>query len=179
MADLIARVLNENGPSAGDANWKVEKRAIDLWPIVEATLLDLQPIAETNSTELANEVPVDLVIYADAGMLTRSIQNLVANAVRYTPRGRVTVGARSIGNDSAAEVWVIDNGAGIQPDMIGRVFEKYKTDPDREDGTGLGLAIVKEFVEAHGGTVQVESQQEVETKFRFMLPGLNPPQRKK
>jgi signal transduction histidine kinase len=120
---------------------------------------------------LANEVPVDLVAFADAGMLTRIVQNIVANAIRYTPRGRVTVGARSLDERGGLECWIADNGAGISPDMIGRVFEKFETDPTRDDGSGLGLAIVKEFVEAHGGIVQVESQQEVETTFRFRLPG--------
>jgi two-component system, OmpR family, phosphate regulon sensor histidine kinase PhoR len=169
MAELIEKVLHENTSVPGQS--KVEARHIDLWPIVESALNDLRPIAETNSTELSNEVPADLVAFADAGMLTRVVQNLVSNALRYTPRGRVTVGARSMGDEGAIECWVVDNGAGISPDMLGRVFEKFETDADRDDGTGLGLAIVKEFVEAHGGTVQVESKQEVETTFRFRLPG--------
>lgn len=171
MAELIERVMHENASLPGHPKMKVEQRHVDLWPIVESVLNDLRPIAETNSTELVNEVPVDLVVFADAGMLTRVVQNLVSNAVRYAPRGRVTVSARSMGDEGAVECWVIDNGAGISPDMLGRVFEKFETDSDREGGTGLGLAIVKEFVEAHGGSVQAESEQEVRTTFRFCLPG--------
>jgi signal transduction histidine kinase len=171
MGELIDNVLHQNAVSEQRDSIQAERRAIDLWPIVESVLNDVRPIAETNNTELANETPVDLVAFADAGMLQRILQNLVANAVRYTPRGRVTVGARSVTDKGDIECWVVDNGAGISPDMLGRVFEKFQTDPERENGTGLGLAIVKEFVEAHGGTVQVESQQEVQTTFRFRLPG--------
>jgi two-component system, OmpR family, phosphate regulon sensor histidine kinase PhoR len=178
MADLIGGVLQDNAHSPHGAGIKIERRVIDFWPIVEAVLSDLRPIADTNSTEMSNEVPVELTVYADAGMLTRIMQNLVSNAIRYTPRGRVTVGARAAGADGMVECWVVDNGAGISPDMIGRVFEKFETDGDHEESTGLGLAIVKEFVEAHGGTVQVESEQKVQTAFRFTLPGASAARRK-
>jgi signal transduction histidine kinase len=171
MSELIENVLHQNAVLENRTTIQVECRRVDLWPIVESVLNDVRPIAETNNTELANETPIDLVAFADAGMLQRILQNLVANAVRYTPRGRVTVGARNLTDRGDIECWVVDNGAGISPDMLGRVFEKFRTDPKRDDGTGLGLAIVKEFVEAHGGTVQVESEQEVQTTFRFRLPG--------
>jgi two-component system, OmpR family, phosphate regulon sensor histidine kinase PhoR len=170
MSELIEKVMHEYA-GLPEANYRAERRPIDVWPIVEAVLTDLHPIADTNSTELSNEVPVDLVAFADGGMLTRIVQNLVANAVRYTPRGRVTVGARGMDEQGGLELWVVDNGAGISPEMLGRVFEKFESDPDRDDGKGLGLAIVKDFVEAHGGVVQAESQQEVQTTFRIRLPG--------
>ena len=84
-------------------------------------------------------------------------QNLIANAIKYTPRGEVVIGARGPGADGAVECWVSDNGAGIPEDRLEIIFDKLETDPEKEDGTGLGLAIVKTFVEAHGGKVTVES----------------------
>ena len=63
-----------------------------------------------------------------------------------------------------------DNGAGIAPERLERVFDKSETDPGKEDGSGLGLAIVKTFVEAHEGKVSVESREGQGSTFRFTLP---------
>ena len=68
------------------------------------------------------------------------------------------------------ECLVSDNGAGIPAERLDRVFDKLETDPAKESGLGLGLAIVKTFVEAHEGTVTVESQEGVGSTFRFTLP---------
>jgi two-component system, OmpR family, phosphate regulon sensor histidine kinase PhoR len=112
-----------------------------------------------------------LVIYADASLLKRVFQNLIANAIKYAPTGKVTIGAQSLNEEDAVECWVRDNGAGIALDRQEKVFEKLETDPNNPEGTGLGLAIVKMFVEAHGGKVTVESKIGDGTTFRFGLPG--------
>ena len=104
-------------------------------------------------------------------MLRRVIQNLVANAITYTPRGEVVIGARETGAKGAIECWVSDNGSGIPEDRIEKIFDKLETDPEKPDGTGLGLAIVKMFVEAHGGKVTVETKEGSGSTFRFTLPG--------
>ena len=104
-------------------------------------------------------------------MLRRVFQNLVANAITYTPRGEVVIGARETGMEGAIECWVSDNGSGIPEDRLEKVFDKLETDPQKEGGTGLGLAIVKTFVEAHGGKVTVETKEGVGSTFRFTLPG--------
>jgi two-component system phosphate regulon sensor histidine kinase PhoR len=98
-------------------------------------------------------------------------QNLIANAIKYTPRGEIVVGARELGTDGTVECWVGDNGAGIPADLLEKVFEKGEADPDAAGVTGLGLAIVKMFTEAHGGTVTVESHEGAGSTFRFSLPG--------
>jgi two-component system phosphate regulon sensor histidine kinase PhoR len=121
-------------------------------------------------SRLINQVPDDLVVYADASLLTRVFQNLIANAVAYAPRGEVTMGAREVGAEGTIECWVSDNGAGIPPERLEKVFDKAETDPEKEGGSGLGLAIVKTFVEAHGGKVSVESKEGLGSTFRFMLP---------
>jgi len=96
---------------------------------------------------------------------------LVANAIKYTPRGEVVIGAQETAAEGSLECWVSDNGAGIPEDRLEIIFDKLETDPEREGGTGLGLAIVKTFVEAHGGKVTVESKKGVGSTFRFTLPG--------
>lgn len=170
LEELVSMVLKENTVEAGGTAEKLVRRQFDLWPHVEAVFRNLSPVADTNSTTLVNEVPAELTVYADAGMLTRILQNLVSNAIRYSPRGRVTVSARADGTDGSVECSVSDTGDGISSEMLEKVFEKYETDHEQENSTGLGLAIVKEFVEAHGGTVSVRSQKGDGTTFRFTLP---------
>ncbi len=168
---LVDKVLKESDHIQTETGIKLERREFDLWPLVEALIYDLHPVAGTSSTQLINEVPKDLTVYADASLLKRVFQNLIANAIKYTPRGEVVIGVREVGAESDIECWVRDNGAGIPEDRLEKVFDKLETDPEREGGTGLGLAIVKTFVEAHGGKVTVESEEGVGSTFRFTLPG--------
>lgn len=174
IAGLVGKVIEENANLQTEVGVKLERRVFDLWPLVEALIHDLHPVAGTDSTQLVNEVPDDLVACADASLLRRVFQNLIANAIRYTPHGRITIGARELGAESTVECWVSDNGTGIPPDLVEKVFDKGETDPDSAGGTGLGLAIVKTFVEAHGGKVRVESQEGAGSLFQFTLPNKAP-----
>jgi two-component system, OmpR family, phosphate regulon sensor histidine kinase PhoR len=168
---LVGKVLEENTHLLAESGVRLERRALDLWPLVEAVIYDLHPVAGTTSARVINEVPDDLVVYADASLLRRVFQNLVANAIEYTPHGEVVLGAKAVGEEGAVECWVSDNGAGIPAERLERVFDPLETDPRKEDGLGLGLAIVKTFVEAHEGKVTVESQEGAGSTFRFTLPG--------
>jgi signal transduction histidine kinase len=167
---LVGKVIKENTNLVTEVGAKLERRMFDLWPLVESLIHDLHPVAGTASTRLVNNVPEDLVVSADASLLRRVFQNLIANAITYTPRGEVVIAARPLDTDGAVECSVSDNGAGIPRERLEKIFDKLETDGQREDGLGLGLAIVKTFVEAHGGTVTVESQGGVGSTFRFTLP---------
>jgi two-component system phosphate regulon sensor histidine kinase PhoR len=99
--------------------------------------------------------------------------NLLNNAISYTPeRGSITVEAKPV--SEGVEVSVIDNGIGIPPDDLPRIFERfYRVDKGRSrelGGTGLGLSIVKHIVEAHGGQVRVESKPGKGSRFSLFLP---------
>lgn len=170
---LVGKVLEENTNLQTETGVKLERREFDLWPLVEALIHDLHPIAGTGSTRLINQVPEDLVVCGDASLLKRIFQNLIANAINYTPRGEVIIGAREPGAEGVVECWVRDNGAGIPDELIGKVFEPLETDPGKEGGLGLGLAIVKTFVEAHNGEVTVESREGFGSTFLLTLP-VNP-----
>ena len=120
---------------------------------------------------LGTEVPSDLPeVWADTARMNHVFANLLSNALRYTPPGgKVTVLAR------ADEEWVhfsvSDTGKGIPSQYLARIFEQFFRVPDQGDetGAGLGLAIVKEIVEAHGGTVKVESRLGEGSTFTFTL----------
>jgi signal transduction histidine kinase len=169
LEGLVAMVLKEGTNLQTETGIKLERREFDLWPFVEALIHDLKPVAGTASTRLTNKVPVELVVYADADLLSRIIQNLIANAIKYTPRGEVIIGARERGAEEAVECWVSDNGAGIPEEFLEKVFDKGETDSNSEGGMGLGLAIVKTFTEAHGGQVSVKSEEGAGSTFRFSL----------
>ena len=167
---LVSKVLEENLHLQTEAGIKLERRELDLWPLVEAIVRDLHPVAGNSGTRLINEVPDELMVFADANLLRRIFQNLIANAIKYTPRGEVRIGVRDVAAASAVECSVSDNGVGIVEAFLDKIFDKGETDPAHSGGTGLGLAIVKTFVEAHGGTVTVESKEGLGTTFRFTLP---------
>ncbi len=175
LEGLVRKVLEENTNLQADLGIKLERREFDLWPLVEALLDDLHPVAGTASTLVRNQVPDDLVLFADAGLLRRVFQNLIANAIKYAPGGEVVAGARELDAQGAVECWVSDNGSGISAELLEKIFDKGETDPETSGGTGLGLAIVKTFIEAHGGTVTVESTQGVGSTFRFSVPSKTQP----
>ena len=170
LQSLVDKIIEENMNLRTETGIKLERREFDLWPLVEALIHDLRPVAGTGSTQLINEVPHHLVLYADASLLRRVFQNLIANAIKFTPRGKVLIKAQELSAEGMVECQVTDNGMGIPEERLEKVFDELETDSQSEGGLGLGLAIVKTFVEAHGGRVAVESKQGLGSTFRFTLP---------
>ena len=118
-----------------------------------------------------------LQVQGAESQLATAVGNLLENAVNYSPDGaRVVVGARSVqeSGGSLVEVSVTDDGIGIAPRDVERVFERfYRSDPARSratGGTGLGLAIVKHVATNHGGTVSVRSTEGFGSTFTLRLP---------
>lgn len=169
---LVTKVIEENTNLVTEVGVRLERRTFDLWPLVESLTHDLHPVAGTSSTKLVNRVPDDLTVDADASLLRRVFQNLIANAIRYTPRGQVEIGARDMPDGEGVVCWVKDDGAGIPADRLDKIFDALESDPQKEtgSGSGLGLAIVKTFVEAHEGQVKVESREGAGSTFTFTLP---------
>jgi two-component system phosphate regulon sensor histidine kinase PhoR len=170
MNALIGKVLDENAHVQTESGLRLQRRNLDFWPLVESLIYDLNPIAGTGSTKLLNLVPEDLTVYADASLLRRVMQNLIANAIQHTPRGAVEITAQAT-ERGGIECSIKDNGGGIAPERLKTVFEKFESDSEESGGLGLGLAIFKTFIEAHGGQVQVESQFGQGAVFSFTLPG--------
>ncbi len=110
------------------------------------------------------------IVAADALRLEQALQNLAANALRHTPpRGRVEL--RADLDDAAIVLTVRDTGAGIPPEHLPSIFDRfYKVGASRGGGSGLGLSIVKAIVERHGGRITVASEPGRGTTFRIVLP---------
>jgi signal transduction histidine kinase len=170
LEKLVSKVLEENINLKTEVGIRLERRETELWALVEGLIHDLDPVAGTASTRLVNSIPDELVVYADASLLKRIFQNLIANAIKHTPRGDIVIDARELADHRGVECTVTDNGTGIDPAYLGRIFEKGETDDGDTDGKGLGLAIVKMFVEAHGGTVSARSESGRGSTFSFFLP---------
>jgi two-component system phosphate regulon sensor histidine kinase PhoR len=170
LNSLVVKVVQEEANLKARVNEKLERREVKLRELVEVLVSDLGPLADASNLRLVNRVPEELTTFADAGMLTLIFQNLISNAIDYTPNGEVIIGAQEIKESAALECWVSDNGAGIPAERLEKVFDKLETDPDKKSGMGLGLSIVKQFVEAHGGRVGVESEVGQGSTFRFTIP---------
>jgi len=166
---LIRRVLQEECNLQFDDSPKVEKREFDLWSLTENIIQDLYPIASDAHATLVNEVSPDMTMFADARLMGQVFQNLISNAIRFTPNGKVIVGAQL--RDGVAQCWVQDTGTGIDPERLDKIFEKLETDREPEKrGVGLGLAIVKQIVELHGGTITVSSRVGEGSTFTIETP---------
>jgi signal transduction histidine kinase len=124
--------------------------------------------------------PYAPTLHADRDAVDRILNNLISNAVKYSPKGgRVIVAARaSEDRPGMVELSVEDDGVGIAGNDQSRIFEKYVRVPDPATtavrGLGLGLALVRALAEAHGGAVEVESKLGKGSKFRIFLPGQSP-----
>lgn len=114
-----------------------------------------------------------LAVDADPDALDRVVKNLVSNAVKYAPRGTTIAVSARAGAAGVVEIAVADEGPGMPPATVPRVFEPYYRAPEAVStarGVGLGLAVVRTLVEAHGGAVHVESALGVGTRFTLSLP---------
>lgn len=146
--------------------------------------LDVAEVLQTAATGFAlqaagQEVRLEvaaapgLLVTADRRRVTQVIHNLVGNALRYTPAGG-EIRLLAEGLADAIRVDVTDTGAGIPPEHLPHIFERfYRVDPSRAretGGSGLGLTIARRIVEAHGGTMGVESAVGRGTRFWFTLP---------
>jgi signal transduction histidine kinase len=111
-------------------------------------------------------------IVADPNRLDQALSNLVANALRHTPRGG-SIDLEASASATGCQLRVVDSGSGIAPEHVAHVFERfYKVDSSRTSGlagSGLGLSIAKAIVEGHGGTIAVTSQPG-RTAFVITLP---------
>jgi len=168
---LIQDLLTISALEAGRV--KLNLQAVELRPLVEKVLGDLKPPADNKSITLVNQLP-DLITTADLSRLEQVFANLVDNAIKYgRTQGTVTVGGGKAG-DGKIEIFVQDDGPGIPPESLDRVFERfYRVDKARsreQGGTGLGLSIVKHIVQSHGGKVWVKSELGKGATFFFTLP---------
>ena len=161
---------------AENTELKIQASWFDATKEIRAVLDFYEALSAEEGVEVTAEGQSTL--HGDVILFRRALSNLLANALRYTPRGgKVLI---SIENDSdlAVMVRVIDNGAGIPTEHLPKIFDRfYRVDPSRSrhpEGTGLGLAIVKSIMDLHGGSVTVVSESGKGTTFTLRFPSHRP-----
>ena len=152
---------------------KLSPQAVALRPAVEKVFEDFKSRAADKGARFANLTP-ELSVRADPDRLEQVLGNLVDNAIKYgRAGGTVSVGGRLV-EGGQVEMFVQDDGPGIPPEALERVFERfYRVDKARsreQGGTGLGLSIVKHIVQSQGGRVWANSELGHGASFHFTLP---------
>jgi signal transduction histidine kinase/DNA-binding response OmpR family regulator len=179
---LISQILDLSKVESG----KMRLRAAqgDLVPVLQTTVVPFAAMAEQQELDLRCELPnAPLFMYVDREVVEKILNNLLANALKFTPRGgmvrvrlRDVPPERAVSGDSwkygYAEIVIEDTGIGIPHDQLSQIFNRfYQVESARSrEGIGVGLALVKELVELHGGTIGVESELHKGTTFAIRLP---------
>jgi signal transduction histidine kinase len=171
LLTMIGSILDVSKMETGEM--KLQREPCDLDTLIRAVLTTTQPLPD-NRTVTLDSPESPLAVTADVSLIRRVLQNLLSNALRYTPAGDdVRIVVTPSGSD--VRVAVTDTGPGIAPEYHQHIFEKFGQVEDRKNrlGTGLGLTFCKLIVEAHGGRIGVESEVGKGSTFWFALPRLN------
>jgi two-component system sensor histidine kinase GlrK len=174
LIGAVNRILDISRMEAGMMDYRFSEG--ELSPIVQKIVLKLAPLAQRKKIELElmpfPELPL---VRMDGDRVTQVIENLLGNALKFTPAGGkviVVLSARKDGGDFV-EVSIADTGSGIPKEHLARIFERFKRiEMGRETtiGTGLGLSIVKHIIADHGGKIWVRSAPGKGSTFSFALP---------
>ncbi len=180
MSRLVDELLDLARIESGQI--KMLQEPVDLAKVLKACVEELALEAKEGNVELVLDAPALPLVTGDKDRLAQVFTNLLANALKHTPpAGKVTVKAQEVkktrgrvGPTSTVEITVTDTGVGIPPEDLPHIFERfYQVDKSRAGagrGVGLGLTIAKQIVEAHEGTISVESVRDLGTKFTVSLP---------
>jgi two-component system phosphate regulon sensor histidine kinase PhoR len=173
LTQMVMELTELSRIEAGTAELK--KSPVNLNELVNEAITQLKPLAIRKNVTLASALSDSLpVVDVDAERLSKTVTNIIHNAIKFNRSGG-SVTVTTISDDETITVKVIDNGIGIPKEDLPHVFERfYKADKSRNNtGSGLGLAIAKHTIEAHGGTIWVQSEEGKGSTFGFTIP-LNP-----
>ena len=151
---------------------ELQWHAVDIASLVKDAGRLFETTIRDKNLQLAINTPESCQITGDARMLQRMVSNLLDNAIRYTqPGGDIRIDVQ-VQPDGDVELFFNDTGAGISPDDLPRIFERfYRCDPSRSEfGTGLGLSLAQAVAQAHGGEISVKSELGKGSIFQVLLP---------
>lgn len=153
------------------ANPQLDKSSFSLGDLFGEVVEQFQDMARAKGAALTIDT-AEIVAFADRGRIMQILINLLGNALKFSGAGTISLEARV--NEAGLAISVADDGKGIHPDDLDRVFEAFQQldapDGRAEDGAGLGLAICKKLAQAHKGTISVESAPGAGTTFTVQLP---------
>jgi signal transduction histidine kinase len=169
---IIDQMTNLNYLEAGLSELKRENLVVQ--NLVEDLAREWGPLAAAKQQTLTiNVPPTPIFVHGDRSKIDLALSNVMNNAVKFTPEsGHIAL--QVISHTGRVEIAVVDDGAGIPKDELGRVFERFYQVEDHltrhHGGLGLGLAIAKEVIEQHGGRIWAESGDGQGSRFRITLP---------
>ena len=160
QAQLVADILDVSRIITGGL--RLDTRPVDLGSVIGAALDAVRPAAAAKDVRLTSRFADSArLVHADPQRLQQVVWNLLSNAVKFTDSGGTVTVELSQVDTRRVQVRVSDDGAGIEPDFLPHVFERFRqgdaSASRQHGGLGLGLAIVRHLVELHGGTVHAES----------------------
>jgi signal transduction histidine kinase/DNA-binding response OmpR family regulator len=169
LLELINEVLDLAKVEAGKLD--LRPTVFDLDALVRQTMETMQPLADRKSIALTVETTGRMEVEADQGRIRQVVFNLLSNAIKFTPNGG-SVAFELSRNGDTCRLDIVDTGAGIAPDDQATIFEAFKQTPVAagQEGTGLGLTLARQLIEAHGGTIAVESEVGRGSRFTVVLP---------
>jgi signal transduction histidine kinase len=150
---------------------EAQKEAFFISDLVQDIFHKYQVLAQEKSISLEVDIPKNLpLVFADISLVDRVLQNLIDNALKFTPNnGTVRIVLQKM--NESVEVKIADNGPGMSEEAQSAIFERYNKSQNQANlGAGLGLAIVKKILELHDATIKVQSQLNKGTAFMFELP---------
>lgn len=166
---MVQDLLDANRIEAGQLD--VRLSWTDLQPLIHESLELFKPSAPHLNFDFAHP-PHSVMVYCDAPRIVQVLNNLISNAVKFSPNGgtvKITL-TETVGE---IRLSIADQGVGIRAEEISHIFESFYRSPSVKggiSGVGLGLSITKKIIEAHGGTIAVESQYGTGTRFDISLP---------
>jgi PAS domain S-box-containing protein len=174
QAQLIEDILDVSRIITGKLT--IEPQRLDMASLVETTLGGLLPAAALKQIQVTHEMPADLpIVQGDPKRLQQILGNVISNAIKFTPdEGEVHVRCE-VSGDNRLAIEVCDSGAGIAPELLPHIFDRFRQGDSRSTrrhgGLGLGLAIARHLVELHGGDIQARSDGSGRgTTVRIRLP---------
>ncbi|HTA19621.1 MAG TPA: ATP-binding protein [Polyangia bacterium] len=160
-----------------DAAHQMARVRVDLAELMTEVVDELKPLIESTHQQIQIDAKLGATVaLGDKSRLQQVLTNLVTNAIKFAPAGGL-IALRARLQAHWCEISVEDNGPGILPEVLPTLFKRYSRGPaghGQSAGTGLGLLIVREIVEAHGGTVGVESAPDRGSRFWFRVPSADP-----
>ncbi len=170
LNNLVDDLLDLSKIESGKIKMEFDKTNIKR--LLETTIKPFEKQAEEKNINLIIEdIDENIQGWADANKISWVVSNLIGNALRYTEGGEISLGAKISGQK--IYIHVADTGTGIPEEYQDKIFDKFVRASNNDDGTsgtGLGLAIAKEIIEAHGGSIWVDSEEGKGSKFTFYIP---------
>lgn len=168
---LLSNLLEWSRSQTGKI--KFEPEYFDLAFLIKEVVELFKDVAEQKSIQLRKVMPANILFRADKSMIENILRNLISNAIKFSNVNGIIL-IQIDDNEKDLVVSIKDNGVGIEPENIPKLFRldiNYTTPgTQKEKGTGLGLLLCKEFVEKHGGKLKVESNPETGSVFSFNIP---------